>query len=242
MTGMGGGVIIKPVLDMLNDFPVETIGILSSVTVFSMAIVSIGKQIHSKVKINYAVSIPLAIGSVAGGFIGQVILDKIINCFQLNQTIIVIQNILLALLIMCVYIYMKLKHRIKSLSLRGIIPALIVGIFLGVCSSFLGIGGGPINVSLIIFVFSFDTKSATVSSIITILFAQIAKLSTVILTTGFGGFDLTMLPVMIIGAVGGGYIGSVLNKRFSENTVEKFFNAVQLLVLMIACRNVVVNL
>lgn len=51
-----------------------------------------------------------------------------------------------------------------------------------------------------------------------------------------------MLPVMIAGAVGGGYLGSALNKRFSEKTVEKYFNAVQLLVLVIAFRNIAVNL
>jgi uncharacterized protein len=242
MTGMGGGVIIKPVLDMLNDFPVETVSVLSSVTVFSMALVSIGKQIYSKTKISFTICLPLAIGSVAGGYIGQVILAAIIEYFRLNKTILVIQNILLAVLILGVFIYMKMKHKIKSLSLRGIIPSIIVGIFLGICSSFLGIGGGPINVCLIIFVFSFDTKSAAVSSIITILFAQVAKLSTIILTTGFGSFDLSMLPAMIVGAVGGGYWGSVLNRRFSEKTVEKCFNIVQFAVFILACRNIAVNL
>lgn len=44
LTGMGGGVIIKPLMDVLHGFDVQTIGVLSSLTVFSMSVVSIGKQ------------------------------------------------------------------------------------------------------------------------------------------------------------------------------------------------------
>ncbi|MBQ8765208.1 MAG: sulfite exporter TauE/SafE family protein, partial [Clostridia bacterium] len=43
LTGMGGGVIIKPLMDVLGDFDVQTIGVISSITVFSMAIVSVIK-------------------------------------------------------------------------------------------------------------------------------------------------------------------------------------------------------
>ncbi len=94
---------------------------------------------------------------------------------------------------------MKNKSRIPSRELRGVVVSLLVGVFLGICSSFLGIGGGPINVALIIYLFSFDTKTATVCSLVTILFAQISKLTTVALTTGFGVFDLSIAPVMIVG-------------------------------------------
>ncbi|MEG2119590.1 MAG: sulfite exporter TauE/SafE family protein, partial [Pseudoflavonifractor sp.] len=50
MTGMGGGVIIKPLLDLLHGFDVETIGVLSAITVFAMSVVSIGKQMLAKTK------------------------------------------------------------------------------------------------------------------------------------------------------------------------------------------------
>ena len=91
----------------------------------------------------------------------------------------------LAVLILAVFLYMRNKSHIRSLSLHGLVPSVLVGVFLGVCSSFLGIGGGPINVALIIYLFGYDTKSATVCSIVTILFSQISKLSSVALTTGF---------------------------------------------------------
>ena len=76
----------------------------------------------------------------------------------------------------------------------------------------------------------------------TILFAQISKLVTVAATTGFGVYDLSVAPIMAVGAIAGGFIGAALNKKFSEKAVEKAFNAVQLLVLCIALFNIIRNL
>ena len=58
---------------------------------------------------------------------------------------------------------MKNKHRIKSKNLKGVFPALLIGLSLGMCSAFLGIGGGPINVSVIVFLFSLPLLTDTVS-------------------------------------------------------------------------------
>lgn len=242
MTGMGGGVIIKPVLDVLHTFDVQTIGLLSAITVFSMSVVSIGKQLLSRTPIPFFIAIPLALGSVAGGSLGQKLLSAAVNTFQLNSLVTVFQNILLSILILAVYLYMKNRSKWNGHHLTGIPASLLVGVFLGCCSSFLGIGGGPINVALIIYLFSLDTKTATVCSLVTILFAQISKLWTVAATTGFSTFDLSVAPVMVIGAIAGGFLGATFNKRCHEATVEKAFNAVQLLVLAISIFNIGRNL
>ena len=236
LTGMGGGVIIKPLMDVLHGFDVQTIGVLSSLTVFSMSVVSIGKQMLARTKIPFGTAIPLALGSVAGGLAGEKLLQVIVDALRANSAVTVVQNVVISLLILAVFLYMKNKGRIPSRELRGVVVSLLVGVFLGICSSFLGIGGGPI------YLFSFDTKTATVCSLVTILFAQISKLTTVALTTGFGVFDLSIAPVMIVGAIAGGFIGASLNKKCSEAAVEKAFNAVQLLVLAISIFNIVRNL
>ncbi len=242
LTGMGGGVIIKPLMDVLGDFDVQSIGVVSSITVFSMAVVSVGKQIKAKTEIPFKTAIPLGMGSVAGGFFGEKLLTFIVNSLNANSIVTVVQNCVLAVLIFGVFIYMKNKEKIKGKSLDGIVVSLAVGVFLGICSSFLGIGGGPINVALIIYLFSVSTKSATVCSLITILFAQISKLTTVALTTGFSSFDLSVAPLMIVGAILGGFLGAGFNKKCSEKTVEKAFNGVQLLVLGITAFNIIRNL
>ena len=240
LTGMGGGVIIKPVLDVMGRFDPSTIGVLSSVTVFSMAVVSIGKQMLARTKIPFATALPLAVGSVAGGQLGQMMLTAIVAKAD-SARVTVVQNAVLAVLILAVFLYMKNKSKIPTHHWDRLVPALLVGVFLGICSSFLGIGGGPINVALIIYLFSFDTKTATVCSLVTILFAQVSKLASVALTTGFWVFDLGMLPAMVVGAIAGGFIGAWLNKKCSEKSVETAFNAVQLLVLAITLFNIVRN-
>lgn len=242
MTGMGGGVIIKPVLDILGHYDVNTIGMLSCITVFSMAVVSILRQLRQKVKISAKIALPLSAGAVLGGNLGQRILASIIASLGDNRIVLVVQNIALGLLIGAVFIYMLYKSKIRTLHVDGIAASLLVGLFLGFVSSFLGIGGGPINVALLIFLFSFDTKTATVYSIVTILFSQISKLVSVWLTTGFGGYDLSILPSMVAGAILGGFIGSWLNKKLPERTVDLCFNGVQVLVFGICIFNILSNI
>jgi len=242
IAGMGGGVIIKPVLDALRHYDVETIGVLSAITVLSMSMVSVVKQWLQGMKLDPSTACPLVIGSIIGGAIGQALLKSIIAVTAAGSSVTAIQNLILIIMILGVFLFMKNKTRVKSLTLKGLIPSVLTGGFLGVTSSFLSIGGGPINVALLIFIFSFDTKMATVYSLMVILFSQISKLAGIAVTTGFGGFTLDMLPAMVIGAVAGGFIGAGLNKRLSEKTVEICFNGVQLIVLAIAVFNIMTNL
>ena len=242
LTGMGGGVIIKPVVDLLGDFDAQTIGVLSSLTVFSMSLVSIAKQMLARTRIPFDTAIPLAAGSVAGGMAGERLLRLIVSALEANESVTAVQNAVLSLLILAVLVYMRNKSRVRSFHLRGAAVSALAGLFLGICSSFLGIGGGPINVALIILLFSYDTKTATVCSRVTILFAQLSKLGSVALAAGFAAFDLRMAPVMIAGAVAGGFLGAGLNRRCRVEMVEKAFNAVQLLVLGIAAVNIIRNL
>ena len=150
--------------------------------------------------------------------------------------------VVLGVLILVVYWYMRHKGSIRGRHWDSLLPALLVGLFLGICSSFLGIGGGPINVALIIFLFSYDTKTAAVCSLITILFAQVSKLCSVALGAGLAAYDLSAAPVMVAGAIAGGFIGAALNKKLPEKTVEKAFNGVQLLVLAICVFNIIRNI
>lgn len=182
----------------------------------------------------------LAVGSVAGGRVGQSILE-LLTAGLPNHMVTAMQNGALAFLILAVYLYIKNKSHIPSHHWNNLLLILLTGCFLGVCSSFLGIGGGPINVALIIYLFSVDTKTATVCSLVTILFTQISKLAAVALGMGFVIYDLSAAPVMVIGAIAGGLIGSSLSKRCSEAAVEQAFNGVQLLVLAIAIFNIARN-
>ena len=78
LTGMGGGVIIKPVLDVIGEYDAATIGVLCSCTVFTMSIVSIHKQVRQKAKIDLSIALPLSAGSILGGWSGERLLRYIV--------------------------------------------------------------------------------------------------------------------------------------------------------------------
>ena len=101
----------------------------------------------------------------------------------------------------------------------------------------LGIGGGPINVSLLVLMFSFPIKEATVYSICTIFFSQLAKLVSIGLTTGFAVFDLSMLLYIVPAAIIGGFLGAHLSGIISANKVTTVFQSVIILVILINLYN-----
>lgn len=239
ITGMGGGVIMKPVMDMLGHFDSVTIGVLSSVTVFSMAVVSCLKSIGKKPRISLVSLLLLGLGSIGGGFVGQWLFDMVVKNFTSDALVKILQNAILGFIIIIIFIYMLNKEKVKTLSLKNPLFFILTGIVLGILSSFLGIGGGPINVALIMLLFSVDIKTATFASIVTILFAQISKLGTVFFTTGFSGLDLKVLPFMVIAAIVGSFVGSIVAKRVSERIIVYFFNGMQLLVMGICIINIV---
>lgn len=243
-TGMGGGVIIKPVLDALGHYNIETINVLSSISVFAMSLVSVFKNIKNKsektdIKIQEIFS--LAIASIIGGYVGNKLFVYIAKT-QNSNLVKIIQNSILIFLIIVIYIYMKNKDKIKTLNLKGMVSSFCVGLFLGTISSFLGIGGGPINVAILIFVFGYNTKIATSVSLVTILFSQLSKLLSITLTTGFGIFDLSILPFMLVGAITGGMLGSNINKKLPEKKVDILFNRIQILIMLICVYNIINSL
>ena len=238
MTGMGGGVIIKPVLDFLGDYNVGSINILSSITVFSMALVSTVQQLKSKPSFDKKSAAILGIGAVLGGILGNTLLNYIIVILPAENHVTTIQNAVLALLIIIVLAYMKNKDRIPSKNFSGKISSIILGLVLGLISTFLGIGGGPVNVALLVYIMGNDTKTAVTNSLIIILFSQASRLAVVTVSTGFSSYDLSMLPYMVIGAISGGLIGSVINKKMKEQTVDKSFNGLQIFVFLICLYNI----
>ena len=62
--GLGGGVIIKPVLETLSDYSLPTVNLLSSSTIFVMSIVTVFYQLKKKDKINLKNTIVVALGSI----------------------------------------------------------------------------------------------------------------------------------------------------------------------------------
>ena len=111
------------------------------------------------------------------------------------------------------------------------------GLALGVMSSFLGIGGGPINLVVLYFLFSMETKAAAQNSLYIILISQITSLLTSIVTVSIPQFNVSWLVVMVCGGIAGGMVGRKVNKKLNFTMVDKLFVNLILVIIGISCYN-----
>ncbi|EOH95748.1 sulfite exporter TauE/SafE [Enterococcus moraviensis ATCC BAA-383] len=232
ISGMGGGVIIKPVLDTMHFHSLAAISFYSSVAVFTMSIVSTLRQLKNGLKLRFPIAVFVSIGSVVGGVTGNTVFESLLQLFSEEKYVQLIQIILTILTLLFAYFYTKIGNG-RSFELTQPIWYVIVGLFLGFISTLLGIGGGPINVALLMLCFGIAIKEATVYSIITIFFSQAAKLVTIAQVTGFGRFDLSVLFYVVPAAILGGFVGALISGRISSERVTQVYQIVILLVLLL---------
>ena len=235
VSGMGGGVIIKPVFDFIGAHDVASISFYSSVAVFTMSLVSTYRQLKNGIKINWKNIVWLAMGSIIGGYLGNYLFELIQSLFQSEAVTQGTQIGLTCITLLFAFLYSR--NNFVAFQLRSVLNYAGCGLILGTLASLLGIGGGPINVSLLMLMFSMPIKDATVYSICTIFFSQLSKIVTIGITTGFGRFDLSMLLFIIPAAMLGGLIGARLSKVLSSDKVALVFQIVILLVLAINIYN-----
>lgn len=234
ISGLAGGIIIKPTLDALGNYPLSTIGMLSSSTVLCMTAVSLVRYLSGKIKIDYKRALLLSIGASIGGILGKCLFDFFAFSIE-ERTVKAIQGILLILLL----VFVLFRKHVKRYQVTSGVMITLCGLLMGSISSFLGIGGGPINVAVICIAFSAKVKDAAVYSLATIFFSQLTTVLANAVTPGLGHFDLTMLRVMIPGAIIGGLIGTAMNRRLSAKKIEILFNAIMLLLIALNLFNIV---
>ncbi len=236
--GIGGGVIIKPVLDMVGVAAVSTISFLSGCTVLSMSCYSVGKNISSGDKsVNLKTGTFLAAGGAIGGVVGKQMFSAVKSMFVDPDTVGVVQAACLAVLTVGTLIYTLNKGKIKTRHIDNIGVCLCIGFTLGILSSFLGIGGGPFNLVILFFFFSMDTKVAAANSLYIILFSQITSLFTTLITGSVPPFKMSALILMVFGGIGGGMAGRMLNKKLDNSAVDKLFIGLMAVIVLICFYN-----
>ena len=237
--GIGGGVVIKPVLDMLRLGAPATINFLSGCTVLSMSLYSVSKSLRAgDSKVEMSTGTPLAIGAALGGVVGKEMFSAVKNFFGGSSMVGGVQAIALGIITLGTLLYTVNKAKIRTHKASNKALCAVIGLLLGIMSSFLGIGGGPINLVVLGYCFGMDTKTAAANSLYIILFSQAASLIATLIS-GLPEFRVLALVLMVMGGIGGGIVGRSLNKKMDNKAVDKLFIGLMVLIVGICVYNAV---
>lgn len=223
LAGIGGGVLIKPIFDAIGHHSLAAITFYSSCAVWMMSLVSSYR--NKKTLKTYPISylLYLGIGSILGGVLGNYLFATLLGQVTHQALVEKLQIILLLMTLIIAYILglPSITHK----EFRSNISFLMTSLLLGAVASFIGIGGGPMNVALLMYLFSFNIKEAANMSLWIILISQSSKLFTIGMTTGYQVYDLSMLYYIFPAAIIGGLLGSKLRGVLSERWVSMIYQS-----------------
>lgn len=240
ISGIGGGVIIKPVLDAISDLGVATISFLSGCTVLSMSVVSLMRTAgKSDVKVEPRRGTLLALGAAFGGVAGKSLFDLVKNAFSSDSIVGASQSAILVLMTVGVFFFVRYRSKVHPLNVQSGVLCVLIGIVLGLLSAFLGIGGGPINIAVLYYFFAMDAKTSALNSIYIILFSQITSLISTFVTGSVPGFTPMLLLLMIAGGILGGFLGRSISSKLSNQGVDNLFSVVLVVIVLISAYNFV---
>ena len=210
MIGLGGGIIVVPVLTFLGFSPTAAAS-NSLFAALSNAIASTISYSRQK-RIEYSLGIKLGLLTIPGTIIGAVIsTDVAPDIFKILFAFVLISS--------AVYIFLrkKIETKEKTLSTQMMIFAVGASFFAGIISAFFGIGGGIIFVPLMAIGMGMAMKKAAPTSQLILLFSS---LSGVIAHSMLGHPDFTHAGFLAIGSFFGGLVGARLSLEIKERYLQ----------------------
>lgn len=240
--GIGGGFIIKPVMDAFNVYSSATVSIMSCIIVLCMTSYSLLSAAATKtLQIDKKTTPPLGLGAAIGGVFGKIIFDIISEASGNKSLIGLVQALVFLAVTILTLIYNINKSKVKTRRSEGVLLCFFMGLLLGIISSFLGIGGGPINLVVLHYFFSQPTKIAVKNSLFMVFLSQLASLLYTIISGRFPEIPVLLLIIMSAGGVLGGIIGRFINKKIDDAVVDKLFTALMVLIIAICIYNAAIN-
>ena len=220
MIGLGGGVVIVPVLTFLG-FPPTVAASNSLFAALSNATASTISYSKQK-RIEYSLGIKLGLLSIPGTILGAVVsTDVAPDIFKILFGFVLIGS--------AAYIFLrkKLETKEKTLSRQMIVLVIGASFFAGMISSFFGIGGGVVFVPLMVVGMGMAMKKAAPTSQMILLFAS---MSGVIVHSFLGHPDFLQAGLLSVGS----FIGGLIGARLSVDIKERYLQILVSLVILIA--------
>ena len=220
MIGLGGGIIVVPVLTFLGFSPTAAAS-NSLFAALSNAVASTISYSRQK-RIEYSLGLKLGLLSIPGTVLGAVISSDVApDIFKVLFGLVLIAS--------AAYIFLRrnLESKQKTISKQMMVFAIGASFFAGIISSFFGIGGGIVFVPLMVAGMGMAMKRAAPTSQLILLFAS---LSGVITHCLLGHPDFTQAGFLAIGS----FIGGLVGARLSIDIKERYLQILVSLVILIA--------
>ncbi len=214
--GLGGGIIIVPVLTFLGVTPAVTAS-SSLFAAFSNSVASTASYAKQK-RIDYKIGLKLGMMSVPGTVLGAFVSAEVTPALF---------KILFGLVLIgaCFYLFIKrnMEQKQNKISKQMAVTSAAISFFAGIISSFFGIGGGIIFVPLMIVGLGLLIKNATATSQLILLFSSASGMLAHAFL-GHADFDYALL--LSAGAFGGGLVGARLSLDIKENSIRILISVV----------------
>lgn len=248
MVGLGGGIIMVPALAILLGVDIKnaiSASLISLVATSVMSVSVFAKKHLVHFKLGLILVSTTIVGSFGGSYIGVYLEPKILmllfGCLMILAALMLLKNLRVplrdstqdpiekkteeGLLDIVGTIRSEDSGEIETFRVRRVPLNIILSTFAGCISGLLGVGGGIIQVPMMHLIGGVPIKVASATSSFMIGFTGLAGAVVYFI---YNRFDLVMTSALIIGIIGGSFLGSKIAMRVRS----KYLIIILLIVLL----------
>jgi uncharacterized membrane protein YfcA len=228
MTGVGGGVLLLPILIFgLGVPPIRAVGtdaLFNFVTKIGASIVHLRKG-----TVRRKVVLALAIGSAPGSYAGVSLLVHLRNVYGngVNHFITIAVGVLLICIPTFLFFQKRIEDRMadRSPTMKSFAGISLIGLVAGFLVGITSVGSGSIVMMMLLLFFSFQPKVMVGTDIV---HALILTGVTSLLHFRMHNVDVHLAGLLLIGSIPGGLLGSYLSTRVPVPWLRRILCAVLL--------------
>ena len=239
MTGVGGGFLIVPILNLVFNLPVHQAVGTSLVTIIFTALFSTFAYARQK-RIDYKLGLIFTIGTVPGAILGayttKFLTERVLGAvFGVSLTLIALRMIGIWKISSIGSPTASTGWKRRLIDSKGVIfeysanmkPGIALSFLGGYASGLLGIGGGVVMVPVLSLAVGFPIHLAVAASMFIMIFTSI---SGAITHLTFGNIQLEYAAYIIVGTVAGTQLGAAIANRLKEKALARIFGLAMILI------------
>jgi len=239
MTGVGGGFLIVPILNLVFGLPVHQAVGTSLVTIIFTALFSTFAYARQK-RIDYKLGLIFAIGTVPGAILGAYTTKFLTE--GVLAAVFGVSLMLIALRMMGVRKISSVGSRKagagwrrRLIDSKGVIfeysanmkPGIALSFLGGFASGLLGIGGGVVMVPVLGLAVGFPIHLAVAASMFIMIFTSISGAVTHVT---LGNVQIEYAVYLMFGVIAGTQLGAAIANRLKEKVLTRIFGLVIILI------------